>query len=250
LMQQAKTCAKHTEVFLKNGRSSAYLFVSKDLRQVRCLVNLPTTWLESASQSDMKVRNELGLDGGAYLHLESNRAFGCTYYGMPVTYRQKLLSDADAVNDNYSLYQEQPIWRKQYFIKTQGFDSSCWGGRRMIDEPVPQTSFENIGQYLNDGTVLLKGETSVLRIRAWDGSTDAPENLVKVFDPGYVQGELDKQKGDHCEADYLDAGDCTLAVDAGYRNNGLNDESSWQDYARHVIQGVDAVMQQIFNNAK
>lgn len=116
----------------------------------------------------------------------------------------------------------------------------------MIDEPMSANS----SLYLNDGTILLKGEISVLKIRTSDGSTDAPHDLVKVFDPAYVQGVLDKRKGDHCEADYLDAGDCTLAVDAGYRNNGLNDESSWQDYARHVIQGVDAVMQQIFNNAK
>lgn len=174
--------------------------------------------------------------------MENNRSVHCYDYGKPVIYRRKLLPEADAVGLNYPSYLDPPTWQKQYFIKTSGFNSSCWGGHRVIDEPVSANS----SLYLNDGTILLKGETSVLRIRAKDGSTEAPRDLVKVFDPVYVQGELDKRKGKDCEADTLLLGNCTLA--GSY--SGSNNESSWRGYLQQVVQGIDDVMQQIFTNAK
>lgn len=257
LMPQAMACASFDKRLYNMNwtlRTSPieqhWLFVSNDLRQVRCLKSMTPLWADHADSSGMATGNEVSIEGDdrvrAYLHLENNKIFNCPDYGKPVRYRRKFLPETEAIGGRYPFYLDQPTWQKQYFIKTPGFNSSCWGGLRVIDEPISANS----SLYLNDGTILLKGEISVLRIRTGDGSTEAPHNLVKVFDPDYAQGELDKRKGDHCEADYLVAGDCTLAVDAGYRNNGLNDESSWEDYARHVIQGVDAVMQQIFNNAK
>lgn len=247
LMPQAKACANYiTYQNIPYGRAD--LFVSSNLRQVRCLVSLSPRWLEPVSQPGMKRRNELSLGEEAYLHLESNRAFDCMGYGRPVIYKHKLLPEADANSDTYSLFNDPPAWQKHYFIKTPGFVSTCWGGHRVIDEPGNIDS-NDVGLYLNDGTALLTGRISVLRIRSKDGSTDAPKNLVKVFSPAYVKQVLEsKQK--RCEYDELDAGDCNLAVEAGYLGGEVNYEKGWLNYARFVVKGVDEVMQQIFNNAK
>lgn len=259
LQQQAKACAQYDDYRYKKGWtlrthpvSSQRLFVSRDLKQVRCLSQLVLVWVDTQDQAGKTRRNEIDIEGDdrvrAYLHLESNQVVHCDNYGKPTVYRSELLPEAEAVRVNHHPdYLSAPTWQKQYFIKTSGFKSSCWGSLRMIDEPISAYS----SLYLNDGTLLLKGETSVLRIRASDGSTEASHELVKIFDPAFVQGVLkNSYKGSECEADSLVGGNCTLAVDDGWQLGSVNQDKYWKPYIKHVIQGVDAVMQQIFTNAK
>jgi hypothetical protein len=254
---QAVACSKYGEYekrewTLRNGPIGLHLlFISHDLRQVHCLINILPIWVEPTEQSGMAFADQVRIEGDrsmkAYLHLESNNIVHCYDFGKPVTYFHKALPEAVAIAGNYPFYMDPPTWQKQYFINTSGFNSSCWGAHRVIDEPVSAHS----SLYLNDGTILLKGEISVLRIRTSDGSTEAPQEVVKMFDPVYVQGILkSRYEGMECETDSLVGGNCRLAVDDGWQSGSVNHDRIWKSYIKHVIQGVDTVMQQIFTNAK
>jgi hypothetical protein len=258
LMPQAMACASYDKRSYSRSwtlRASPidmhWLFVSSELRQVHCLASMIPLWVEQADLAGMAVRNEISIGGddrvSAYLHLENNKIVGCPDYGKPVRFHRKLLPETEAIKNNYPSYLDPPTWQKHYFIKTSGFNSSCWGAHRVIDEPVSAHS----SLYLNDGTILLKGEISVLRVRTSDGSTEAPQEVVKMFDPVYVQGILkSRYEGMECETDSLVGGNCRLAVDDGWQSGSVNHDRIWKSYIKHVIQGVDTVMQQIFTNAK
>lgn len=69
LMPQAKACARYDEYqymewTLRTDPIGWHrLFVSRDLRQVRCLANLVPIWVYPADQSGMAARNEIQIEG-------------------------------------------------------------------------------------------------------------------------------------------------------------------------------------------
>lgn len=191
------------------------------------------------------IEPELVMGQNAYLGLESNRIFECAGYGVPVTYREKTVSRDETLVGNPrhdgSFYRMPPTWQYQYLIKTEGF-LYCHQGKRMIDEP---TAY---GTTLNDGSVLLVGNVSVLRIRGKDGSTKAEIEQVKRVAPSltrqrlidFIGSEVLRENPDICNPSI--SGSCPLnALGAWASNKKFN-------ASRYFIQGIDYVMQSVFNN--
>lgn len=227
------------------------IFVEANLGHTRCLLTQPfeRQWLDPLPQSDrwvlskMEMNRDLDSGGHAYLNLETNRLFGCESYGLPISYWRKKLSTEEALQErkrqmDYPFYLEKPTWQKQYLIKTGGFRDVCWGAPRLIDEP------ENVSIRLNDGTVLLRGNRSILRVREKDGSTEAPTSLVKVFDPAFVRQVLDVHGANKCTGESLAGGNCQLLADLGWE---MPDGTT--AYYRMVIKAVDTVLQDLLKKS-
>lgn len=229
-------------------------FVDSELRFSRCLLahsySFHPQWQDRMHQSDRRIKSEMDVNSvlekysgvNAYLHLETNRLFGCEGYGLPVSYWRKEMSAEEARQKYYPFYQETAAWQKQYLIKTSGFRYYCWDAQRILDEP------EDVSFRLNDGTVLLKGNRSILRVREKDGATDAPTKLVKVFDPVFVRQVLDGHGAKTCHGDSLAAFECPLIKNLGWHPEPWNskDQNAEGDFYRMVIQGVDTVLQDLF----
>lgn len=229
------------------------LFVTKDIMQSQCLENTYMSnyqWLASSVKPRQKTINTLAIDiesdnirgkGGVrgYLNLETNKLFGCGSYGIPLSYWRKDIVGQEEQYE-YKYYLDQATWQKQYLIKTNGF-RYCWNAWRLIDEP------ENLGPVLNDGTALMWGKISALRVNLEDGSTKAPISQVKVIDAASVRQLLDQYGAQECRGDLIAAGDCRLTT---IQAKHLPADWREQDYYPRVIQAVDMILQKLFNPKK
>lgn len=263
-------CEKRTN----NGSRPHRFFVAKNLKEHKCLA-IPEPLadrFEPTQARDVWVKSKLEIEnrstGGiaygtkdeiwgqvAYMRVEDDKTFSCFRLGTPTTYRRKSMSeawarttigdlpsrnssgiDAESYRHPSQLGFEPPTWQKQYLIRTGGFRYHCWNASRVIDQP------EDVGAWLNDGTALLVGGASVLRIRLADGSTDASASLVRVFDASVVSEVVQLAGGESCPEP-----ECPLATLGGYqadwdRTTGARRRTNTPLYYRSVIQGIDKVL--------
>lgn len=243
-------CAARNPV---DGSLGNMLFVTKNLKKTHCMKNMYTWGYELSTPSSnseyrdinslsIEIENDASWQEGrirSYLNLENNRLFACQGYGYPLTYRRKKLPVGAVQSTSIYHIIPPPIWQKQYLIKTDGF-RYCWNAWRLIDEP------EKLGINLNDGTVLLRGNISILRVRIKDGSTAAPATLVKTLDATLVRQMLDRYGAQECQGDSIAAGDCKLAT---VPHPALRDQHGnffERDYYPLIILGVDTILQKLF----
>ncbi|MBD9354948.1 hypothetical protein [Methylomonas albis] len=230
--------AKHKNpLHSKNGR----FFVSNNQNITKCM-----TSLEYESRINNRIKNSIDIEmdvsgshavGYAsvipYIKLDQE-LFHCSGYGLPVIWR-----------DNRS-WTKPYLMKKQYLIKTGGF-ISCFDTKRILDEP------KSFGIYLNDGTVLLRGNLSVLRIRLSDGSTDAPASIARGFNEGILQkiiSDTQESPDDICEFF-----NCPVAERAGWhptpwkalRPPEENDRLT-KELFPYVIKAVDGLLLEQFEN--
>ena len=237
--EKFEQCEKHEYKFGNQHN----LFVSEDLTDVRCLVR-PSTVSVLSVNSEFNQIGVIGWGIPAYLDLHSNQIFKCTGYGASLEYRTKKVS---ATTYSYKfkslLKKEEPLWSNQYLIKTAGFNY-CWGATRIIDEP----EYSRGQFHLNDGTVLIAGNVSVLRIRTIDGSTNASSKQVRKVTPKYSHELLDKYDTKMCKGEYLLSDRCALAKLAGYKKSPATSSKleNKKSFYAYVIEGVDKVLQTIF----
>ena len=263
-------CKKGT----KNGARSHHFFVAKNLKEYKCLLSPddladriePTQARDVWVKSKLEIENQFtgGIAHGredeiwgqvAYMRVEEDKIFSCYKLGTPTTYRRKSMSEAwarttigdllsrnstgrkeDSFRHPSQLGFEPPTWQKQYLIRTSGFRYHCWNASRVIDQP------EDVGAWLDDGTALLVGGASVLRIRLADGSTDAPASLVKVFDAAVVTQVVQLAGDESCPEP-----ECPLATLGGYqadpnRAPGARRRTNTPIFYRCVIQGIDKAL--------
>jgi hypothetical protein len=225
-----------------NPAVSTAFFVSNDLSQTRCLLMAyQTEWNDQVS-SDVSLVTKMGIGrdekfvAHSYLNLDTNKLFGCYDYGAPIFYWKDEYSPAHAYGE------ETARWQKQYLIRTPGFRHICWDARRIIDEP-KQVSFR-----FSDGTVMLLGNRSILRVRANDGSSDAPHGLVKIFDPVVIRKALDEHGAKDCQGEALAAAQCPLIADSIWHfvPGRRYDQAEARRFYRLVIEAVDTVLQEQF----
>lgn len=213
------------------------LFVSHDMKSTQCINNALVRSMQFPVSPSVKPYTALSIgmidqtQPTSYLNLDTNKLFKCQVYGSPVRY---WVSSMD-----YFQLQEEVAWQKQYLIKTDGFHY-CWDSWRKIDEP------EYPALDLHDGTVLLQGTSSVLRVRMADGTTDAPASIVQVRDPLELRKVLDRHGAQECTGESIASGDCHLDTvkHPKYDKYGTFYE---KDYYPMIIQGVDEIMQKEFN---
>lgn len=180
-----------------------------------------------------------------YYDSYQNRIFGCQEYGQPFSRLTKEMpQDYPRKNTSFYFTLDDPyehisLWQKQYLIKTKGFyDRNLWGAWRIIDEPI------NIGLNLNDGTALLKGVSSILRVRYEDGETKASESIVKMRDPNEIRAYFSKHgKFDDCDAESIMRGLCELDTAPNYQEGQKMTE---KEFNRAVIEGTDKIIQEYF----
>lgn len=232
--------AKHkSSLHSKNGR----FFISNDQSITKCM-----TSLEWENRANNKIKNAIDFvidvsgsraQGYAsvipYIKLDQN-LFHCSGYGLPVIWR-----------DNRS-WTKPYLMKKQYLIKTGGF-ISCFDTRRVLDEP------NAFGIYLNDGTVLLRGNVSVLRIRLSDGTTDAPASISRSFNDGVLQkmvSDLQESPEDICEFF-----NCPAAERVGWRPTPWKalrppeeNERLTKELFPYVIRAVDSLLLEYFESAQ
>ena len=257
------------------GSPENVLFVTKDLTESQCLARTLTSfrqWVTTSTFPDQQtiLPYELGIrvdslpGQGAknihtfsicleseglynpnqervrsYLNLETNRIFGCKTYGRPLCYYRKDIGESLEEQPIYKYRKEYASWQKQYLIKTTGFRYYCWNAWRLIDEPL------ELGPILSDGTMLMWGEVSVLRVRLDDGSTSAPSSTVKVFDAMEIRRLLDRYGAQECKGESIAAGDCQLTT---MPNNPLSNNGHKKNYKSLVIQAVDKILQKLFDS--
>lgn len=216
------------------------LFVTHDMKSTLCIDNALGRIMQFPVTSSDKPYTAISIgmindtQPTSYLKLNTNKLFNCKTYGSPVRYW--------ASSMDYFQLQEEVAWQKQYLIKTDGFHY-CWESWRKIDEPeYPALDF-------HDGTVLLQGTSSVLRVRMADGTTDAPVSIVQVRDPLELRKVLDRHGAQECTGESIASGDCHLDTvkHPKYDKNGTFYE---KDYYPMIIQGVDEIMQKEFNGIK
>lgn len=213
------------------------LFVSYDMKSTQCINNALVRFMQFPVSPSDKPYTALSIgmiddtQPTSYLKLDTNKLFNCKTYGSPVRYW--------ASSMDYFQLQEEVAWQKQYLIKTNGFHY-CWDSWRKIDEPEKPTLD------LRDGTVLLQGTSSVLRVRIADGTTDAPASVVQVKNPLELRKVLDSHGAQECMGESIASGDCRLDTvkHPKYDKNGTFYE---KDYYPMIIQGVDEIMQKEFN---
>jgi hypothetical protein len=177
-----------------------------------------------------------------YLDLDSNRIFGCQRYGAPTRLWKESLPAGAPLPISYPRTKEPSAWMHHYLVLTSGFPSDCSNSIRLIDEP-KYASFR-----INDGTVLMRGNHSLLRIKEKDGSTDAPKELVKVLDPKTVRLALDRFDTRDCKAESLASAECSLFDGLGWRKPHWV-ERKWgpgsqeeQRFRAMVIEAVDTAL--------
>lgn len=232
----------------KTATLKTWLFVDKKMKAALCLGESTSERYVQNSQTkswlrqhiDMTSRHieksrippELVMGQNAYLGLESNRLFGCFAYGVPVTYRATEVTPIEAAKTlpeyDETFYRMPPTWQYQYLIKTHGFLYYCKQSKRFIDE------VETYGVTLTDGTALLRGNVSVLRIRTWDGSTDAPVLQVKRIAPALTRKRIDDAIGQK-----------NLKANPDICNPSISSECPLG--SGDLIQGIDQVMQSFFS---
>lgn len=226
---RSETCSKYQHY--------PRLFVTHDMQTTQCIDIDSRRFIQFPVSSSDKPYTALSIgmidetQPTSYLKLDTNKLFNCETYGSPVRYW--------ASSMDYFQLQEEVSWQKQYLIKTDGFHY-CWDSWRKIDEP------EKLALDLRDGTVLLQGTSSVLRVRIADGTTEAPLSVVKVKNPLELRKVLDSHGAQECMGESIASGDCQLDTvkHLKYDKNGTFYE---KDYYPMIIQGVDEIMQKEFN---
>lgn len=230
------------------GAGQFILFVTKDFKQSQCLENTRTSyfqWVTSSAKPGRQTIHTLqicmepdsvrGQEGvRAYLNLETNKLFGCGSYGVPLCYWRKDAADQEERDEYFFL--GHPMWQRQYLIKTKGF-RYCWNAWCLIDEPTRH------GPMLNDGTALMWGTVSVLRVRLEDGGTNAPTSQVKVSDAVSIRRLLDQHGAQNCKGDYIAAGDCQLTTMPA---KSLPADWGEEEYYPFVVEAVDTILQKLF----
>lgn len=235
----AECAAKHKKpLHSKNGR----FFISNDQLKAQCL-----TSIEYESRVNNRIKNEIFIEmdvtgshaqGYAsvipYIRLDQE-LFHCSEYGLPVGWRDPS--------------RRKPyLMKKQYLIKTGGF-ISCFDTKRILDEP------REFGIYLNDGTVLLRGNLSVLRIRLSDGSNDAPTSVARGFNEGILQKLIsDTQESPEDLCEFFN---CPVAERAGWhptpwkalRPSEENDRLT-KELFPYVIRAVDSLLLEYFESTR
>jgi len=170
-----------------------------------------------------------------YLKSEGNKLFGGYSYGIPVSLFQELVPKKFHLDKN-SLFlsikkERNAIWQKHYLIKTDGF-LYIWGNR-IIDEP------QYVSRSLNDGTILLEGLRSVLRINYKNGSTQAPKSIVRVKTPQEIRKKLKEYGVETCYE--------VSTVGCDMKNMPKNSyDLPEPEYYKAVIESVDEVIQKVF----
>jgi hypothetical protein len=233
----AKTATLKTWLFVDNkmkgtlclGESVADQYVQNRQTKIWIRQHIDVT---ARHTEKSRIAPEVVMGQNAYLGLESNRLFGCFTYGVPVTYRSKETTPTEATNTlpeyDENFYRLPPIWQYQYLIKTRGFLYYCKQSKRFIDE------VEAYGITLTDGTALLRGNVSVLRIRTVDGSTDAPGLQVKRIAPALTRKRIHDAIGEKNLKANPDICNPSISSECPLGNNKL-------------IQGIDQVMQSFFS---
>lgn len=181
-----------------------------------------------------------------YYNSYQNKILGCQDYGQPFSRLTKEMpQDYFIKNKSFYFAENDPydhvaLWQKQYLIKTNGFyDNELWGAWRVIDEPI------NIGLNLNDGTALLKGVSSILRVRYVDGETKAPESIVKVKEPSEIRAYFNKHGGlQNCTGEDIAAsGNCSLDYVPKYPESK---KLAREDFYKTIIEATDKIIQEYF----
>lgn len=180
-----------------------------------------------------------------YYNTYQNKIFGGEDYGQPFGRFTKEVPKNYAYDSSFYVEMNDPydhvaLWQKQYLIKTKGFyDSDLWWAWRVIDEPI------SIGINLNDGTALLKGVSSILRVRYVDGETKAPESTVKVKEPSEIRAYFNKHGGlQNCTGEDIAAcGSCSLDYVPKYPES---EKLTREDFYKTIIEATDKIIQEYF----
>lgn len=231
------------------GAGQFLLFVTKDFKQSQCLVDTSTSyyqWLTSSAKPGQQTIHTLAIgiepdsvrgQGGvrSYLNLETNKLFGCGDYGAPLCYWRKDIAGQEE-RDEY-FFRNHTMWQRQYLIKTKGF-RYCRNAWCLIDEPA------RLGPILNDGTALMWGTVSAMRVRLEDGSTNALTSQVKVVDAVNIRRLLDQHGAQNCQGDYIAAGNCQLTT---MQAKPLPADWREEDYYPLVVEAVDTILQKLFH---
>jgi hypothetical protein len=227
------------------------LFVSFNKKQIRCLIshhgqfksqlpqNKSILWgLEIMSRvSAWRNYKDADVMGqSAFFESDNNQLFGCSEFGLPTTYREmKLIPGFDVAESIKTLTTLKPSWQNQYLIKTSGFTYYCHKAHRIIDEPVEPALA------LDDGTALLQGNVSVLRVRLQDGHTNAPKSLVRRMDATLFRERLYEGLSQPGECNPSIVFPCPILNSFGWQKNDTRNSDEL------FIRGVDQRIQGIFN---
>lgn len=246
------------------GRSN-YFFVALDLSETLCLhkdnlVESAHKWISPSSKPETKILNKVDVtfeykktkykdspkfyqdigDIQAYFNVQNNKLFSCSGYGVPVsrleievpeTYVDYELPRDEKGNYVIQIHDQKALWQKQYLIRTEGF-RYCWDSWRIIDEP------KQIGLNLRDGTLLLQGNSSVIRIRYEDGSTQASPSIVQLQDAKTMREKLNEYGAQNC-TNVSEGCDLTTMPENRYQLNEA-------DFYKAVIEAADIIIQDIF----
>jgi len=273
LADRRRACAAR-----RSSSDEVYLFVAQGLKTSKCLVAHntwradaaptpePGIWIKSQLEIENRFQGSVGIRESevhgqfAYMQVHKYKAFGCYKLGTPTTYRSKRLPEnlarvtleqlrmslpparyEEALRDPSQIFFEPPTWQKQYLVRTSGFRYHCWDAKRTVDQP------EAVGLLLDDGTALLWGTVSVLRVRLADGGTGADESNVRVLDAAVVSRWMDQLTAQGECPDKR----CSLAVVGGYEAvqqtaSAARARIEDQAYYRYVLQGVDKSLRKQF----
>ena len=244
---------------------SNYFFVALDLSETLCLhkdnlVESAYKWISPSSKQETKILNKVDVtfeykktkykdspkfyqdigDIQAYFNVQNNKLFSCSGYGVPVSRLEievpKNYVDYELPRDekgNYviQIHDQKALWQKQYLIRTEGF-RYCWDSWRIIDEP------KQIGLNLRDGTLLLQGNSSVIRIRYEDGTTQAFPSIVQVQDAKTMREKLNEYGAQNC-TNVSEGCDLTTMPANRY-------QLSEADFYKAIIEAADKIIQDIF----
>jgi len=140
---------------------------------------------------------------------------------------------------------QRVLWSYQYLVKTpHGF--MCGDVHYRVD------SISRVEGHLSDGTALVAGQRSVLRLRVTDGSTTASPRVVKRVSPRAFVEQLQADGSPACLQD-SEIVQCKWLAQQGwysYRDTlGAGPEAdnrAAQDYGKYWLQGFDRAIQRIF----
>lgn len=239
------------------------LFIDKELKYVRCLgKSIDQDRYFHDARTNEKFRREIStaprqdersdsrsdivMGQSGYLGLDRNRLFGCLGYGVPVTYREKGVFSIGNINASPQFedgfYLMLPTWQFQYLIKTAGFTYHCYGAKRLIDE------VEEYGLTLEDESILLRGNVSVLRVLMRNGDTRAGNDLVKRVLPNVPRERLIDAIGVGLLTENPDVCNPSISEDCPLTNLGGWTRGMKKEVPKYFIQGIDKVMQSFFTN--
>jgi uncharacterized protein len=226
-----------------------YLFVDTAAQRAVCYIGskpFQEGWYETSPNNTQTISYltgwEISEDIPSYLGLDSNRIFGCQNYGAPTQYWRTTLPMNAALPIIYPGVKAVPVWEHHYLILTSGYHSGCSNATILIDEP-KYASFR-----INDGTVLMRGNRSLLRLWEKDGSTQAPNEYVRTLNPKEVRLALDRFDTRRCMGDWLAGYQCSMFTGLGWKLPHLHNDNdpSQARFNTMVIEAVDTALMRSF----